>query len=101
MGHGQRVAVVTGTNLTAVLNLSHQTWREDSACRDAWRSGVEFVDPPPLEVDGIIREFCWRCPVVGACRTFGDDNAPHRHAVIYGARFYAEREPADGWEIAG
>lgn len=88
-------------DLATLARLAHQEWRQDAACRDAWRSGVEFVDPSPTEADDIIRSFCWRCPVVGACRTFGDETAPHRHAVIYGARYYAEREPVDGWEIAG
>lgn len=88
------------TGFSDLLAIAHQEWREDAACRDAWRSGVEFVDPSPADVDDIIRAFCRRCPVVGACREEADRLAPFRHATVMGARFYLEREPVDGWEAA-
>lgn len=86
-------------DLAVLARLAHQEWREDAACRDAWRSRMEFVEPPPSDVDDLIRTYCWACPVVGACRTFGDETAPHKHAVIFGARYYAAGEPVDGYSF--
>ena len=62
-------------------------------------SPVEYVDPNPADVDGLLA-VCRVCPVVAACRERGDALAPHRYPAIYGARFYAPTEPVDGWEVA-
>ena len=87
------------TGFSDLVAIAHQSWREGAACRDAYRlqPPVEFVDPPPADVEHIVREFCWRCPVVGACREEADRLAPFRHPTVMGARFYLEREPVDGW----
>ena len=40
------------------------------------------------------------CDVIAACRRLGDQGAPYKYPVIYGGRYYATDEPADGWEIS-
>ena len=70
---------------------------EGAACAGA---SVEFVDPSPMDVDVLIRDYCHRCPVAGRCREFGDSLAPFKHGVIYGARWYQASEPVDGFEVA-
>jgi hypothetical protein len=67
---------------------------EGAACAG---SGVEFVDPDPSDAPDIVRTWCWKCPVVGPCRSIGDQLAPHRHPVIFGARLFDAGEPVDGW----
>lgn len=63
-------------------------------------SGREFVDPSPIDVDDLIREWCWRCPVVGRCRAAADELAPFDFLTVMGARAYAKGEPVDGFEVA-
>jgi hypothetical protein len=71
---------------------------EGASCAAA---GFEFVDVGPLEADALIRDWCRTCSVIAACRAVGDHLAPHDVASVYGGRFYAEREPADGWHADG
>ena len=71
---------------------------EGAACAG---SGVEFIDPAPSDVDALVRAWCHRCVVVGRCRAIGDQLAPFKkHGAIYGARYYAADEPAEGWAVA-
>lgn len=67
---------------------------DGSACAG---SGREFVDVGPVEGRELVEQFCWRCPVVGRCRTYGDDLAPHAFMSVYGARVYERDEPAEGY----
>lgn len=84
------------TGLEGLADLARQAWREDAAC-DV-RDGREWVDPEPADVDDLLR-ICRHCPVVAPCREQGDAEAPHRHPVVQGARFYGKGEPRDGWQV--
>ena len=70
----------------------------DAAC-----AGVteEFIDVAPIDARRILDAYCLAgCDVIAACRRLGDQGAPYKYPVIYGGRYYATDEPADGWEIS-
>lgn len=84
-------------DLEALRRLVDQDWREHAACRDAWRSCVEFVDPSPADVPELVRDWCFRCTVVGHCREEADRLAPFKHLTVMGGRAYQRGEPVDGF----
>jgi hypothetical protein len=81
-------------DLIAVL-LADVEALEGAACAGSDAPFVDVTDDQALEV---IRAYCWRCPAVGRCRAVGDALSPHDFASVFGARYYASGEPADGWD---
>lgn len=74
-------------DLSAIVR---QDWREDAACIDARMpdgSPAPFVDPDAVEVaEYLIRRWCHRCPVVGPCNEFGEQQRREAWHVVYGGR---------------